>query len=67
LLKAKHIPGTRKEIYDALSRFQATKFRKLAPEADLCPVVTTITLEYLQRTAIGLVQNSLAFKTVKII
>ncbi|XP_060562711.1 uncharacterized protein LOC132722259 isoform X1 [Ruditapes philippinarum] len=39
LLKAKHIPGSRNEICDALSRFQATKFRELAPEADLCPVV----------------------------
>lgn len=32
--KAKHISGSRNEVADALSRFQVTRFRQLAPWAD---------------------------------
>jgi hypothetical protein len=35
LIKATHIFGRNNEICDALSRFQLTRFRELAPEADL--------------------------------
>ena len=34
---AKHIPGRYNSISDAISRFQMTKFRALAPSADLYP------------------------------
>ena len=33
---AVHIPGKKNEIADALSRGQLTRFRKLAPNAELC-------------------------------
>ena len=32
--KAKHIPGLRNDIADALSRFQLKRFRRLTPQAD---------------------------------
>ena len=35
LFKAIHVPGTRNEIADSLSRFQMTRFRALAPLADM--------------------------------
>jgi hypothetical protein len=40
IIKANHVPGRFNGICDALSRFQLTKFRELAPQADLnpCPV-----------------------------
>ena len=34
---AKHVPGKCNAISDALSRFQMTRFRSLAPEADTYP------------------------------
>ncbi|XP_041432842.1 uncharacterized protein LOC108703917 isoform X2 [Xenopus laevis] len=33
-VRARHIPGTRNEIADALSRFHFQRFRELAPDAD---------------------------------
>ena len=36
-LHAKHIPGVKNNIADALSRFQMTKFRQLAPHAQENP------------------------------
>ena len=38
-VKASHISGAKNEISDSLSRFQFSRFRKLAPEADLYPSV----------------------------
>ena len=38
VIHAQHIPGKQNTIADALSRFQMTKFRRLAPQADLYPV-----------------------------
>lgn len=40
LIKASHVPGHNNKICDALSRFQQTRFRELAPNADPqpCPV-----------------------------
>ncbi|XP_053391454.1 uncharacterized protein LOC128554230 [Mercenaria mercenaria] len=37
LLRASHIAGAKNEISDALSRFQLTRFKTLAPEADSSP------------------------------
>ncbi|XP_056617722.1 uncharacterized protein LOC130432405 [Triplophysa dalaica] len=37
ILTAKHIPGSKNQIADALSRFAFQKFRLLAPEADPLP------------------------------
>ena len=37
LIKASHLPGCQNDICDALSRFQLSRFRELAPEADLTP------------------------------
>lgn len=34
-LKVKHIPAVHNKVADALSRSQFTKFRELAPDADL--------------------------------
>lgn len=34
IFRAEHVPGKRNSIADALSRFQMTRFRQLAPEAD---------------------------------
>ena len=34
---AKHIPGSTNSIADALSRFQMSRFRKMAPAADAHP------------------------------
>ena len=39
LFKAAHVPGCRNNICDALSRFQLSKFRALAPKADASPSV----------------------------
>ena len=35
--KAVHVPGVSNEIADSLSRFQVTRFRQLAPWADVLP------------------------------
>jgi len=42
IITAKHIPGVHNEIADALSRFQISRFRRLAPGATLrpCPCPT---------------------------
>jgi hypothetical protein len=37
ILTAKHVPGSKNQIADSLSRFAFQKFRLLAPEADPCP------------------------------
>lgn len=37
VLHAVHIPGVKNNIADSLSRYQMTRFRKLAPEAELFP------------------------------
>ncbi|XP_056596689.1 uncharacterized protein LOC130414700 [Triplophysa dalaica] len=37
IITAKHIPGSKNQIADSLSRFAFKKFRQLAPEADLHP------------------------------
>ncbi|XP_060583687.1 uncharacterized protein LOC132739884 isoform X1 [Ruditapes philippinarum] len=37
LIKASHVPGCQNNICDALSRFQLTRFRELAPNADEIP------------------------------
>ena len=37
VVKSEHIEGAKNLIYDALSRFQFTKFRLLAPEANASP------------------------------
>jgi len=34
VLKAEHLPGVRNDIADSLSRFQMSRFRQLAPEAE---------------------------------
>ena len=43
---AKHVPGHINQISDALSRFQMTRFRKLAPQAEqnphTCPSVSEV-------------------------
>lgn len=39
ILKAKHVPGAKNVICDALSRLQLTRFRELAPNADLEPQI----------------------------
>jgi hypothetical protein len=39
LVRAAHLPGTHNVICDALSRFQNTKFRELAPDADPQPAL----------------------------
>lgn len=36
-IKAKHVPGASNEIADSLSRFQVSRFRHLAPWADVNP------------------------------
>ena len=38
VLKAEHISGACNQIADSLSRFQMTRFRELAPEAEQYPV-----------------------------
>ena len=38
ILKAEHIPGVHNNIADSLSRFQMSRFRELAPEAERDPV-----------------------------
>ena len=40
LFKARHVPGIDNGIADALSRFQMTRFRQLAPGAD--PTITPL-------------------------
>ncbi|KAK3098128.1 hypothetical protein FSP39_016419 [Pinctada imbricata] len=37
IIHAKHIPGVRNDIADALSRFQMDRFRRLAPQAEKDP------------------------------
>ncbi len=37
IITAKHIPGSKNQIADSLSRFMFQKFRALAPEADPSP------------------------------
>ncbi|MES9882772.1 MAG: hypothetical protein ABW185_18040, partial [Sedimenticola sp.] len=37
VLKAEHIPGYTNNITDSLSRFQMTRFRELAPNAEQEP------------------------------
>ncbi|XP_062597918.1 uncharacterized protein LOC134259342 [Saccostrea cucullata] len=41
-IKAQHIPGVKNEIADAISRFQWTRFRQLAPWADPFPSMVPI-------------------------
>nr|XP_033771599.1 vomeronasal type-2 receptor 116-like [Geotrypetes seraphini] len=43
-LTAQHVPGLLNEIADALSHFQWTRFRALAPMADLKPTVMPVEL-----------------------
>jgi hypothetical protein len=38
VLRAEHIPGVKNGVADSLSRFQMTRFRELAPNADRQPV-----------------------------
>lgn len=38
VLHAVHIPGKSNNIADAISRFQMSRFRRLAPQADILPV-----------------------------
>ena len=37
LVRARHVPGAKSEIADALSRFQVQRFREFAPNADHRP------------------------------
>jgi len=37
LVRARHVPGAKNGIADALSRFQVQRFRELAPNADQSP------------------------------
>lgn len=38
IIRAEHVPGVNNSVCDALSRFQAARFRELVSDADKSPV-----------------------------